>query len=385
MSKNLRRIARTQKLIKLYLQHHRRQREVLYRQARYLKYLKSTQQRSESPEDVHLLSELSSGDFNSDDSSSSSGSSSSDHWSDILGEDWRDLDLSDGSSGTSFSSDSSEDEEMPGLLPRGHRGSDSDSDSESESDTDEDGDWTGGSNSVMSGIEADDEAEEDLDEDDEDGSALLSRWVQHEVEEMYKNRYEESRMPGELPRGPSFLRHVLLNLKIGRSDHFRQALRVSPATFDKIVARIQDDPIFTNNSHHSQISVEEQLAVTLYRFGHDGNAASLQGVADWAGIGKGTVHLCTRRVMTAILRPEFMESAVRMPTPEEKEEAKAWVEAHSCKGWRNGWCFVDGTLIPLDERPFWYGESYFDRKCNYSLNIQVRWLLLFRSLCTNII
>jgi hypothetical protein len=77
--------------------------------------------------------------------------------------------------------------------------------------------------------------------------------------------------------------------------------------------------------------------------------------------------------MTAILRKEFMEEAVRMPTEAEKEEAKAWVEEHSCKAWRDGWCLVDGTLIPLFDRPFWFGESYFDRKCNYSLNIQVRW------------
>jgi hypothetical protein len=70
-----------------------------------------------------------------------------------------------------------------------------------------------------------------------------------------------------------------------------------------------------------------------------------------------------------------MQEAVRMPTPSEKERAKAWVEAHSCKGWRNGWCLVDGTLVPLFDRPYWFGESYFDRKCNYSLNIQVRFRL----------
>lgn len=78
-----------------------------------------------------------------------------------------------------------------------------------------------------------------------------------------------------------------------------------------------------------------------------------------------------RQVMTALLRPEFMAKAVCMPTEEEKEKAKAWVEAHSCKGWWNGWCLVDGTLIPLYDRPYWYGESYFDRKCNYLLNLQV--------------
>lgn len=117
--------------------------------------------------------------------------------------------------------------------------------------------------------------------------------------------------------------------------------------------------------------VKHQLAIALYRFGHYGNAASLDSIAKWAGYAKGTVLLATRRVMTAVLRPGFMQEAVRMPNVEEKEEAKQWVEDHSCHAWRDGWCLVDGTLVPLYERPFWYGESYFDRKCNYSLNIQV--------------
>ncbi|KAE9396664.1 hypothetical protein BT96DRAFT_958144 [Gymnopus androsaceus JB14] len=47
---------------------------------------------------------------------------------------------------------------------------------------------------------------------------------------------------------------------------------------------------------------------------------------------------------------------------DEKEEAKKWVERHSCKAWRNGWCFVDGTLIPLYTQPL---------LCWYSLNIQI--------------
>ncbi|KAJ7460254.1 hypothetical protein FB451DRAFT_1007476, partial [Mycena latifolia] len=169
---------------------------------------------------------------------------------------------------------------------------------------------------------------------------------------------------------PSYLHHVLTALKLGRADHFRQALRVSPLTFDALVAALELDPIFHNNSNHAQLPVDQQLAVALYRFGHDGNAASMQSVANWAGLGKGTVHLITRRIMTAVLRPGFMQSAVRMPTPEEKEKAKRWVAKHSCHSWRHGWCFVDGTLVPLDERPTWYGESYFDRKCNYSLNFQ---------------
>ena len=55
------------------------------------------------------------------------------------------------------------------------------------------------------------------------------------------NRYEAPR--NGLPRGPSYLRHVLTVQKAQRADHFRQALRVSPQTFDKIVDRLIDDPV----------------------------------------------------------------------------------------------------------------------------------------------
>ncbi|KAG2108387.1 uncharacterized protein F5147DRAFT_576725 [Suillus discolor] len=175
----------------------------------------------------------------------------------------------------------------------------------------------------------------------------------------------------QLPRGPSQMRHVLDVLKPQRSDKFRESFRVSPCTFDKICTKLAPDPVFSNNSQNEQIPLADQLAVALYHFGHDGNGASMQAVADWAGLGKGTVHLITRRVMTAVLRPSFRESAVQFPTADEKELAKSWVEAHSCHAWRNGWCLVDGTLIPLYDRPHWYGESYFDRKSNYSLNVQV--------------
>ncbi|TFK61840.1 hypothetical protein BDN72DRAFT_933980 [Pluteus cervinus] len=205
--------------------------------------------------------------------------------------------------------------------------------------------------------------------EDGGGSRQLRRWVVQELQGMYAQRYEVPR--NTLPRGPSYLSHVLHALKNSRADHFRQALRVTPLTFDALVAAIEDDPIFHNHSGNGQLPVEEQLAILLYRFGHDGNAAGLQGIANWAGVGKGTVVLVTRRVMTAILRPEFMKKAVRMPTPEEKEDAKRWVQQHSCRAWRNGWSFVDGTLVPLSNRPAWFGESYYDRKNHYSLNFQV--------------
>jgi hypothetical protein len=87
--------------------------------------------------------------------------------------------------------------------------------------------------------------------------------------------------------------HVLLKLKIPRPDKFHKELHVTPRTFDTLVSAIENNPVFWNDSNTAQMVVEEQLAITLYHFGHDGNAASMQGVANWANVGKGTVLLVT--------------------------------------------------------------------------------------------
>ncbi|KAF8057057.1 hypothetical protein FPV67DRAFT_1677815 [Lyophyllum atratum] len=85
--------------------------------------------------------------------------------------------------------------------------------------------------------------------------------------------------------------------KHDRPDIFRRELRVSPYTFDRMVNRLLGDSIFSNNSQNEQMPVEDQLAITLYRFGHFGNAAGLDSVARWSGYAKGTVSLATRHVV----------------------------------------------------------------------------------------
>ncbi|KAF8583705.1 hypothetical protein K439DRAFT_1617284 [Ramaria rubella] len=164
---------------------------------------------------------------------------------------------------------------------------------------------------------------------------------------------------------------LLHEYKLNHPVIFRSFVRVTPATFDALVLKVQDDPVFHNNSLNSQIPVDNQLAVTLFRFGHFGNAASAQKVGLWAGGGYGTVDLCTCRVMTALCRPEFRMTASQWPDDEARECAKVWVEEQSCPMWRDGWLMVDGTLVPLYARPGFFGNSFFDRKSNYSMNVQL--------------
>ncbi len=187
----------------------------------------------------------------------------------------------------------------------------------------------------------DDEAEEDEeDEEDEDmmqevcGPAApppscLGRYVRQAIGQMFSSRYEVAR--NTLPCGPAFLPHILHVYKQDHPDKFCKELRISPSTFDRLVAWLADDPTFTNNSENGQMPVETQVAIALWRFGQYGNGTSLQQAANWAGCGKGTVDLVMRRVMTAVLHSSFLEEYICLPTEEEKEKAKEWVESHLCK------------------------------------------------------
>ncbi|KAF8573272.1 hypothetical protein K439DRAFT_1252730, partial [Ramaria rubella] len=151
---------------------------------------------------------------------------------------------------------------------------------------------------------------------------------------------------------------------------FRSFVCVMPSTFDTLVCKLQGDPVFHNNSQNKQITVEKQLAVVLCCFGHFGNAASAQKVGLWDGLGYGTVDLCTRWVMEALCHPEMRLMATKWPDSAAKAKAKAWVQEQSCPMWKDRWLMVDGTLVPLFVRPGFFGNTFFDRKSNYSMTVQ---------------
>ncbi|KAJ7645860.1 hypothetical protein B0H17DRAFT_1215838 [Mycena rosella] len=161
-------------------------------------------------------------------------------------------------------------------------------------------------------------------------------------------------------------------------DIFRTYLRIDPSCFDDLVAAIQDDKVFQNNSNNPQLPVDQQVVIALYRFGHFGNAASNMKVALQFGIGYGTVNLVTTRVIKATCSERFRAAAVQWSSPEAKEAAKAWVASASIPEWRDGWLMVDGTLVPLFQRPGLFGNVWFDRKSNYSMNVQIISIQIFK-------
>ena len=386
-----RRPARAKRLVKSYIltkkSHDKRLRHRKAQLRRIFKHINSVAGPNDAtiaPSVISSLSSLSkmSDSQDGDDTSSSHSEGLLDEWDEIFGTEWRSKNFLATRYDTFNSSASHIDLDLENSLPD-LADVDGSEDSSSVSTVGED-DF----DSDMLDLDADDEFSDNSKSEDEDSQnqtarflfpadkwSRLRKWVYTQIANMYTSRYEIPR--DGLPRGPSYLHFVLVSLKTGRPDHFRQQLRINPTTFDALVTAIEQDPIFMNRSNNAQMPVEQQLAITLFRFGRDGNASGLQDVANWAGVAKGTVSLVSRRVMVAVLRPGFMEDAVKFPDNEEIEDAKEWVKNHSLRSWKNGWCFVDGTLVPLATRPEWFGESYWDRKDRYSLNVQVLFLILF--------
>ncbi|KAG2342246.1 hypothetical protein BDR05DRAFT_1027075 [Suillus weaverae] len=149
-----------------------------------------------------------------------------------------------------------------------------------------------------------------------------------------------------------------------RPQLFQKKLCVSPEIFDDILNEISDDPIFHNQSNNPQLVITIQLAIFLNHAGHYGNAISSADVCQWAGVSIGSVTNCTNHLMIALLF---------FPTLNSDDAGHSWkyVQDHTCPEWRNGILTADGSLINLCDKPGLYGETFYSRKSQYSLNCQV--------------
>ena len=151
------------------------------------------------------------------------------------------------------------------------------------------------------------------------------------------------------------------------ASEFRQLVRCDHVSFIRIAAKIGRHPIFQNNSNTPQEKVWIQLFVALNRLGCDGNGASLGRVARLSGIGHGTVHLYTSRVITALM--SFKDELVRWPNAQQRRKiARRFATKH---GLFDSVGIVDGTPIVFAQRPHIDGEVYYDRKRRYSIKLQL--------------
>ncbi|KAG2143559.1 uncharacterized protein EDB93DRAFT_1088142, partial [Suillus bovinus] len=152
---------------------------------------------------------------------------------------------------------------------------------------------------------------------------------------------------------------------------FQKQLCVSPEIFDAILDQISNHPVFHNQSNNPQLPVAVQLAIFLNRVGHYGNAISPEDVCQWAGVSVGSVTNCTNRVMAALLAEH--DNFVFFPALDSIEVAHARAYAlkiSDCPEWQNGILAVDGSFFNLFQRPSIFGDTFYSRKSQFSLNCQ---------------
>jgi len=124
--------------------------------------------------------------------------------------------------------------------------------------------------------------------------------------------------------------------------------------------------LFTNRSQNPQTPVEIQLATALYFLGSSG-ASVVRGAAQ-LGIAEGTTRLYCDRSITALIHllPRFLT----WPRPGSIEFRELRIGVENASGFPGCVGFLDRTDMVLQRSPSYHGETYFNGKKQYALNIQ---------------
>ncbi|MBW0552374.1 hypothetical protein O181_092089 [Austropuccinia psidii MF-1] len=144
------------------------------------------------------------------------------------------------------------------------------------------------------------------------------------------------------------------------SHKFKQLCRTTHEFFQQISTLIQDDPIFQNPSIFKQRDPAIQLALALELLGFNGNGASFGKLGMLFEVSHGAIVLYTQRIIKALIKYE--KEYIMWPNSQKQLETSEVMKAKQFPG-----CVVsiDGSLIPLSQRPPRNGEAYFDFKKRY--------------------
>ena len=178
---------------------------------------------------------------------------------------------------------------------------------------------------------------------------------------MISPRYLQSRQ--YTPRNTRWISEVLPSLG---DPSFRHFLRMDRRDFGVLLHRMENGPglkLFQNKSFNSQAPVSLQFATTLMRLGLSGNGASVESISVLTRVSKGAIINSYRRVTRALVL--MAEQEIKWPSSSERQDLRRKGEE---RGLPNAFFAVDGTTIPLYEKPCVDHEAFFDRKSNYSLH-----------------
>lgn len=198
------------------------------------------------------------------------------------------------------------------------------------------------------------------------GKKINEKWFAI-IEELLENRVliESFRYGFTGVRVPKFVQFFSEIFPKLDERRFKELVRVKRATFNRIIDLIADDEVFQPKSSFGRppYPVEVQLTVVLFRIGHASVSGSLTALI--FGVGEGTIYDFTKRVFKAILN--LRSSYLNWPNSIERSN----IVKSTQNEFPNCVAYVDGTEIRLSERPLIDPESYFSRKSNYSVKIQI--------------
>jgi len=148
-------------------------------------------------------------------------------------------------------------------------------------------------------------------------------------------------------------------------DQYRSYMRMRWTTFAYVLYMLcaHAADVSTSRRGTTQIRIDIQLSVALFRFGHYGNGSRVQFVAVLFDVSSGTVVRSTERVLKG--RKRLAPSVIRWPNTERRAQQAEW--AGSSYGFNNCTGATDGTNFPLAYQPALHPWSYYDRKGRYSL------------------
>ncbi|MBW0526812.1 hypothetical protein O181_066527 [Austropuccinia psidii MF-1] len=158
-------------------------------------------------------------------------------------------------------------------------------------------------------------------------------------------------------RYPSHYVYTMNHLQTLSSEKFFQLCLTTYDSFEKLVAKIQDDETFQNSSQNKQCNPAIKLVVALSRLGSNGNGAALGKIGMLFEISQGAIVLYTQRVICTLMN--LKRSMIVWPIIEQHREISQVMQAEGLPG---GIGFIDESLIPLSQWPPNDSEAYFDLK-----------------------
>ncbi|KAG8740497.1 hypothetical protein FRC10_004263 [Ceratobasidium sp. 414] len=142
---------------------------------------------------------------------------------------------------------------------------------------------------------------------------------------------------------------------------FKEWFRVNRATFTHLLNLIKEDAVFRSKGRKPQLPARYQLAAFLARFGSEMTGK----IGITIGISVGSVYHACNRVTRAIRR--IRHHHLSWPSPEARMVSKVNMQELGFPGAIGA---VDGSLIPLKDKPRSNPWSYWSRKQMYALAMQ---------------